>query len=285
MAIQLINAILLLSAGFIAGNWFSAKPSTATSDGALIVAPTPHRTRTTSAPNSSRAPASVTSTLTSAENKTAGERPVDLAAYLLRFAISDVHEACEFAHNRFVDQTVAAHARFVDALENSSEHKAYLNSLGQRLAQDEKFWVGQGEIVLEDGKAHFEVVMDSHSFLPEADDEDNASCFRAHVRVSFVNGHDFSTVLDACSDSMVTKNRNYYLNWESFGDVEIGRKLAVVQIPLPESGGDLEYMRADDQTWAQAANFRWESVPLDRGLQMIDSLSPSVAQNRSGSEP
>jgi hypothetical protein len=284
LAIQLINAILLMSAGFIAGNWYSSGTdrTAGSAEASMTIA-------STSAPKTAvtRGPASVPSvSATTPGTKVVNSAPpVDLAAYLLRFAITDVHEACDFAHNRFLDQTVSAHARFIDSLENAGDHKSYLESLGQHLAEGEKFWVGKGDLILGDGLAQFEVVMDSHSFLPEADDEDNTSCFRAHLHLTFPNGHDFSTVLDACSDSIVTKNSSYYLNWESFGDVEVGRKLAVVQIPLPESAGELEFMRASDQQWAKAQAFRWESVPLDQGLQMIDAFSPSLAENRPRAEP
>jgi hypothetical protein len=199
----------------------------------------------------------------------------------MKFAIADVHEACEFAHNRFLDQTVGSHASFVEGLENFNDHRAYIEALGKRLAENEKFWVGKGDLELEGGKARFEIVMDSHEFLPEAEDEDSASCFRAHIRVNFADGRGFSTATDACTDSLVTKNRNYYMNWEAFGDVEIGRQLAVVQIPLPESSGaELEFMRSNDQAWLTGKGFHWESVPLEQGLSLIDEGAPSVAQNR-----
>ncbi len=273
--IKILNVSLLLFAGFLAGTHFSSHDDKAT------LSLTAHR----AAPSSvtARGPASVDAQAGNAPNsspmslsapaaKDANE-PVDLAAYLLKFGIADVHAACEFAHNRFLDRTVAAHASFVEGLENFKDHKAYLNALGQRLAEDEKFWIGRGDLDINGGKARLEVIMDSHAFLPDAGDEDKASCFRAHIRLNFADGHKFATAVDACTDMLVTKNRNYYLNWESFGDLEIGKSLAVVQIPLPESNGaDLEFMRSSGSTWASAAGFHWDPVPLDQGLRLIDQI-------------
>lgn len=278
MAIQVLNAILLLSAGFIAGQYLS--PTTPPHDAAPLSRKTAPQTMTEAAPTplSARGPASVAG-LKIEENRSSA--PVDLAAYLLNFRIADVHEACSFARHHFLDQTVTAHARLVRGLDNFKEHENYLSALGRRLAEDEKFWVAKTELELENGKAVLEVVMDSHGFLPEADAEDSANCFRAHVRLQFANGHLFNTALDACTDDLVTKNRAYYLNWESFDDLEIGRQLTIVQIPLPESNGaEVEFMRSQGQTWTTGTGLRWEPLSLDQGLQRIDGMSPTMAQNR-----
>lgn len=276
MVIQMINAALLLFAGFLAGNYFSATPVTNTPlpPHAAIAASTQAKEAGIVTITAGRAPASapaaLSNTSTSDPRRSA---PVDLAAYLTKFGIADVHEACEFAHNRFLDQTVASHAAFVEALVNFKDHKKYLSALGKRLAEDEKFWIGRGDLDLDSGKARIEVIMDSHAFLPDAEADDKTSCFRARIRVDFANGRNFSTAVDACTDSLVTKNRNYYLNWESFEDLEIGRNLAVVQIPLPEStGAELEFMRSSGQTWSVGQGFHWNAVPLDQGLRLIDQI-------------
>lgn len=284
MAIQMLNAILLLSAGFIAGNFFSTKtkPESSAPYSAPRVAETPR----TPARGPASIPAAASAPAPDTQPSPSPKAHVDLAGYLMGFRIGDVHEACEFAQNRFLDQTVARHAHFVNSLENAKEHRSFIGDLGRRLAENEKFWVGRSDLELDDGTAKIEIVMDSHSFLPEAEEEDGASCFRAHVRLNLANGHDFSTVLDACGDSLVTKNQNYYINWETFGEPAIGRKLSVVQIPLPQSNGvELEFMRAEGQDWGVSQGFRWESVPLETGLALIDGGAQTMAQNRAASEP
>ena len=278
MAIQILNASLLLFAGFLAGHYFADSPSqvnarteqenkSISSSASVGAVARP----TAASLTNRRGPASANSSVST------DVAPVDLAVYLIKFGIADVHEACEFAQSRFSNQTVAANARFIEGLDNFKEHKNYLTTLGQRLAVDEKFWVGRGELEIEGNQVRVEVIMDSHSFLPEADGEDQNSCFRAHVRMNLTNGHQFSSVLDACTDSLVTKNRSYYLNWETYGDIEIGRKISAMQIPLPESlATELEFLRTDN-TWSLSQGFNWSAVSLETGLQMIDQHSPAMA--------
>jgi len=266
MIMQIVSAALLLGLGFWAGSVFTRAPQTQ----ATFLKPV-FKTEGAARPKSIRSPASIATPHTPAASDPIAGQPVDLAAFLQNFNIADVHEACDFVHNRFIDHAVTSNAPFVGALENHADHHAYLEGLGVRLAVGEKYWLGRGELDIDGEKASLQVVLDSHDFLPARDADNTNSCFRAQLTLTFASQPPLITGLDACTDSLVTKNQVYYLNWESFGDLSIGRKLAVVQIPLPESPSTaVEVMRTNDHAWTLAPGFSWEAIPLERGLELME---------------